>query len=64
MKTEGRDVSDVELVWNYVHSCTSGALKLYECRPVWQMGAIVVLLCAAIIAFVMVRVRSARSKAP
>jgi len=62
MSAEGDNVSDLELVWNYVNSCASGALRLHECGPVWQMGAIAVLLCAAIVALIVVRARALRAK--
>ena len=49
---------DFDFVLRYVDSCASGALKLSECGPVWQLGVIALLLCAAVTVLVTLRVRT------
>lgn len=52
-------MNDLDIVWGYVHTCASGALRLSECGPVWQFGVIAFFLCVAVITLVVLRVRSA-----
>ena len=45
---------------NYVYGCSTGALKMGDCGPVWQMAVIITLLIAAIGALVVMRLAAAR----
>ena len=45
------------LVMSYLHSCTSGALRMSDCGPIWQLGVIVVLLLGAIITLALLQLR-------
>ena len=56
-----RRMASQKLVLGYLHACTSGALPLSECGPVWQLGIIVVLLASALLALVVLRMESAVS---
>lgn len=58
MKDGGGNIRDLDFIWRYVDSCASGALKLSECGPVWQLGVIAVLLGIAVIVLVALRVRT------
>ncbi len=51
-------MKNLEFIWRYVNSCTSGALMPSECGPVWQLGVIAVLLCIAVITLVVIRLRA------
>jgi hypothetical protein len=45
------------LVLAYLQSCTSGALGISECGPVWQLGVIAGLLVIALIALAALHLR-------
>jgi len=45
-------------ILTYVQSCTSGKLAVSDCGPIWQMGVIGVFLVAAVLALVVMRLRS------
>jgi hypothetical protein len=46
-----------EFIVAYVSACTRGALGVGDCGPVWQLGVIVALLLAAVVALVILRLR-------
>jgi len=48
-----------EFIFEYVRSCTYGGLKISDCAPVWQFAVIAVVLVAAIVALVILRLRAA-----
>ena len=45
------------IAW-YIRGCASGAIKIGECGPVWQLTIIALLLLAAIVALVFMRIRA------
>ncbi|MBM3358137.1 MAG: hypothetical protein FJY54_10475 [Betaproteobacteria bacterium] len=54
-------MNDLELVWDYVSRCAGGALALSECKPVWQLAVIALLLGIAVTALIVARLRSRRA---
>ncbi len=51
-------MSSQSIVFAYLQSCTSGKLGLAECGPMWQLLVIAVLLLGAIVALLVLRLRS------
>jgi len=52
-------MGDRGIIVEYVRSCTTGALGVSDCGPVWQLGVIAALLTAAILTLVVLRLRAA-----
>lgn len=56
-------MGDKTFIWEYVRSCASGNLASTDCGPLWQFGAMVVLLVFAIVAFLVLVIVRARAEA-
>lgn len=51
-------MGDRGIIIEYVRSCTGGALGIYECGPVWQLGTIATLLVVMIVTLVILKLRA------
>jgi hypothetical protein len=49
---------DQQFLLEYLRSCTDGSLRSIDCGPVWQVSVIAVLLLAAIVTLLVLRLRS------
>ncbi len=52
-------MGDRGIIVDYLRSCTSGALGMSDCGPVWQLGIIAACLAAAVVTLVILRLRAA-----
>ena len=52
-------MGDRGIIIEYVRSCTSSALGISECGPVWQLATIASFLVLAIVTLVILRLRAA-----
>jgi len=52
-------MGDRGIIVEYVRSCTTGALGVSDCGPVWQLGVIAAFLVAAIVTLLILRLRAA-----
>jgi hypothetical protein len=55
-------VSNSLFLVSYVEGCASGAIRLNECGPVWQLGVIGGLLVLAIVLLCVLRLKASVSK--
>jgi hypothetical protein len=44
---------------SYINGCATGAVKIGECGPVWQLGVILTLLAVAVGALIVMRLMAA-----
>jgi len=51
-------MSSQSVVLAYLQSCTSGKLALADCGPMWQLLVIAVLLLIALVALLVLKLRS------
>lgn len=51
-------MSNQNFIFGYVEACASGSLRFADCGPVWQLGAIAVLLILAIAVLAILRLRA------
>ena len=52
-------MGDRGIIIEYARSCASGALRMSDCGPVWQLAVIAAFLVLAIVALVILRLRAA-----
>jgi len=45
-------------ILTYLQSCASGKLGSSDCDPIWQLGVIAVFLLVAVVALLVLRLRS------
>jgi hypothetical protein len=55
-------MNNFEFIRDYLSHCAGGSLALSECKPVWQLTVIALLLGSAVTALVVIRLRSRRAR--